>query len=151
MLSTTVVHARPHCGGEHLQKNGHTNHGAQRAKCVDCRRTFTLVPKGPRYFPECKDQVLSAYQDRMSLRGIGCTFDVCYETVMAWLGEKAEQLPAFVDTLLPGQNGDVLELDELLELCGQQGLSALAVGGLMSAHPPDRGLDARGQMILLRF
>ena len=89
MLSTTVVHVCPHCGGERLQKNGPTNHGAQRAKCVDCRRTFTLVPKGPRYSPEFKDQVLSAYQDRMSLRGIRRTFGVCYETVMAWLGEKS--------------------------------------------------------------
>ena len=89
MLSTTVVHACPPCGGEHLQKNGRTHHGAQRAKCVDCQRTFTLVPKGPRYSPAFKDQVLCAYQDRMSLRGIKRTFGVCYETVLAWLGEKS--------------------------------------------------------------
>ena len=89
MLATTVVHACPPCAGERLQKNGHTNHGAQRAKCVDCQRTFTLLPKGPRYSPEFKDQVLAAYQDRMSLRGIKRTFGVCYETVMAWLGEKS--------------------------------------------------------------
>ena len=89
MLSTTVVYACPHCGGEHLQKNGRTEHGAQRAKCVDCQRTFTLSPKGPRYDQKFKDQVLAAYQDRMSLRGIRRTFGVCYQTVMAWLGEKS--------------------------------------------------------------
>ena len=88
MISTTVVSTCPDCGGEHLQKNGHTSHGAQRAKCVDCQRTFTLAPKGPRYDRKFKDQVLAAYQDRMSLRGIQRTFGVCYETVMAWLGEK---------------------------------------------------------------
>ena len=88
MLSTTVFHACPHCQGERLQKNGHTDHGAQRAKCVDCQRTFTLAPKGPRYDQKFKDQVLSACQDRMSLRGIRRTFGVCYQTVMAWLGEK---------------------------------------------------------------
>ena len=32
---------------------------------------------------------------------------------MTWLGKKAEALPAFVDTLLPSQKDDVLELDEL--------------------------------------
>ena len=32
---------------------------------------------------------------------------------MKWLGKKADKLPAFVDTLLPSQRGDVLELDEL--------------------------------------
>ena len=88
MLSTTVIHACPHCGGARLQKNGHTNHGAQRAKCVDCQRTFTLAPKRPRYDQTFKDQVLCAYQDRLSLRGIQRTFGVCYETVRAWLGEK---------------------------------------------------------------
>ena len=88
MLSTTLVHVCPHCGGERLQKNGHTSHGAQRAKCVDCQRTFTLEPKGARYDQKFKAQVLSAYQDRMSLRGIKRTFGVCYQTVMVWLGEK---------------------------------------------------------------
>ena len=89
MLSTTLVHRCLHCQGERLYKNGHTNHGAQRAKCKDCQRTFTLAPKGPRHSPALKQQVLSAYQDRMSLRGIQRTFGVCYQTVMKWLGEKS--------------------------------------------------------------
>ena len=76
-----------------MQKNGHTNHGAQRARCVECRRTFTLSPKGPRYDQKFKDQVLCAYQDRMSLRGIKRTFGVCYQTVMVWLGEKSGPTP----------------------------------------------------------
>ena len=90
-----------------------TQRGAQRARCVECQRTFTLTPKGPRHGQRFKDQVLAAYQDRMSLRGIHRTFGVCYLTVMRWLGKKSGQLPALVDTLLPSQNGDVLELDEL--------------------------------------
>lgn len=88
MLSTTVVHACPHCGGEHLQKNGHTVRGAQRALCVDCRRTFALSPKGPRHSQKFKDQVVAAYQDRMSTRGIHRTFGVCYQSLMAWVGKK---------------------------------------------------------------
>jgi transposase-like protein len=110
MLSTTVVHACPHCGSERLHKNGHTTHGAQRAKCLECGRTFTLSPRGPRYGDKFKAQVLAAYQDRMSLRGITRTFGVCYQTIMAWVGEKMEALPAFEDTLLPSKKGDVLEL-----------------------------------------
>ena len=103
MLSTTVVYACPHCGGEHLQKNAHPNHGAQRAKCVECQRTFTLAPKGSRYDQAFKDQVLCAYQDRMSLRGIKRTFGVCYETVMAWLGEKSGATPGVGGHALAGQ------------------------------------------------
>ncbi len=89
MRSTALVHRCPHCQGERLSKDGHTVRGAQRAKCKDCQRTFTLAPKGPRHSPALKKQVLRAYQDRMSLRGIHRTFGVCYQTVMKWLGEKS--------------------------------------------------------------
>ena len=94
MISTTVVHACPHCGGERLQKNGHTQRGAQRARCVECARTFTLSPTGPKHGQKIKEQVLAAYQDRMSLRGIHRTFGVCYMTVMRWLGEKNRATPS---------------------------------------------------------
>ena len=93
MLSTTVVHACRHCGSERIRKNGHTVGGAQRAKCLECERTLVLAPKGARYSPAFKEQVLAAYQDRMSLRGIKRTFGVCYQTVMAWLGEKSGGSP----------------------------------------------------------
>ena len=113
MISTTMVPACPHCGSERLQKNGHTPRGAQRARCVECARTFTLSPKGPRHTRTFKEPVLAADQDRMSLRGIHRTFGVCYASVLRWLGGKTEDLPACKDTLLPSQDGDVLELDEL--------------------------------------
>ena len=49
---------------------------------------------------------------------------------MRWVGEKSgTSLAAFVDTLLPGENGDVLELGRTLELCWCQSLPALALGG----------------------
>ena len=54
----------------------------------------------------------------MSLRGVQRTFGVCYETVRRRLREKTGQLPAFADTLLPSQKGDVLELDELWSFVG---------------------------------
>ena len=88
MLSTTVIHVCARCGSEKIRKNGHAINGAQRAKCLECGRTFIVEPTGPRYDQAFKDQVLAAYQDRMSLRGIQRTFGVCYQTVMAWLGEK---------------------------------------------------------------
>ena len=95
MLSTTVVHTCRHCGSERIRKNGHTVGGAQRAKCLECGRTLVLAPKGPRYSPAFKEQVLGAFQDRMSLRGIKRTFGVCYQTVMVWLGEKSGRSARF--------------------------------------------------------
>ena len=61
------------------------------AKCLECGRTFHLEPKGPRYSEQTKDQVLAAYQDRMSTRGIQRTFGVCYQTLMAWVGKKNQE------------------------------------------------------------
>ena len=88
MLSTTVTHVCARCGSERIRKNGHANNGAQRAKCLECERTFILEPKGPPYDDAFKEQVVRAYQDRMSIRGITRTFGVCYNTIVGWAGEK---------------------------------------------------------------
>ena len=88
MLATTIIHRCHHCGSEHIRKNGHANNGAQRAKCLDCGRTFHLERQGPRYSEKFKAQVVAAYQDRMSTRGIKRTFGVCYQTLMQWVGKK---------------------------------------------------------------
>ena len=88
MLSTTLIHVCARCGSERIRKNGRANNGAQRAKCLECERTFILEPKGPRYDDAFKETVVRACQDRMSLRGITRTFAVCYETIMEWAGEK---------------------------------------------------------------
>ena len=61
------------------------------AKCLDCGRTFVLQPQGARYDQKFKDQVVAAYQDRMSIRGITRTFGVCYQTVLRWVGEKSAE------------------------------------------------------------
>jgi len=89
MLSTTIVHVCARCASERIRKNGHAGNGAQRARCLACARTFILQPKGARYDQRFKDQVVAAYQDRMSLRGIRRTFGVCYQTVIRWVGEKS--------------------------------------------------------------
>ena len=88
MLSTTIVHVCLRCGSDSIRKNGHADNGAQRAKCLECQRTFILQPKGARYDQKFKDQVTGAYLDRMSIRGITRTFGVCYKTVLRWVGEK---------------------------------------------------------------
>ena len=93
MLSTTIVHDCARCGSEKIRKNGHAENGAQRAKCLECGRTFILQPQGERYDQKFKDQVVAAYQDRMSIRGITRTFGVCYQTVIRWVGEKSGPTP----------------------------------------------------------
>jgi transposase-like protein len=89
MLSTTIVHVCARCASGRIRKNGHADNGAQRAKCLACGCTFILEPKGARYDQRFKGQVVAAYQDRMSIRGITRTFGVCYQTVLRWVGEKS--------------------------------------------------------------
>lgn len=89
MLSTTIVHVCLRCGSNKVRKNGHVDNGAQRAKCLECEQTFVLPPKGARYDQKFRDQVVAAYQDRMSIRGITRTFGVCYKTVLRWVGKKS--------------------------------------------------------------
>ena len=89
MLSTTIVHVCARCGSEKIRKNGHSENGGQRAKCLACERTFILQPPGERYDQRFKDQVVAAYQDRMSIRGITRPFGVCYKTVVRWVGKKS--------------------------------------------------------------
>ena len=93
MLSTTIVHACRRCGSESIRRTGGAENGDQRAKCLDCERTFVLQPQGERYNEKFKDQVVAAYQDRLSIRGITRTFGVCYKTVIRWVGEKSGATP----------------------------------------------------------
>ena len=88
MLSKTIIHVCARCGSEKIRKNGHAENGSQRAKCLECQRTFVLEPKGPRHDQAFKDMVVRAYQDRMSIRGITRTFGVFYKTIIQWAGEK---------------------------------------------------------------
>ena len=89
MLATTIVHVCLRCGSERIRKNGHADNGAQRAKCLECGRTFVLQPRGGRYDERFKAQVVAASQDRMSLRGITRTFGVCRQTISRWVGKKS--------------------------------------------------------------
>ena len=60
-----------------------------------------------------KEMVLRAYQERCSLRGVERIFHVSRHTVPRWLKEAIQPYPSIEDTLLPADETDVLELDEL--------------------------------------
>lgn len=89
MLSSTIVHVCARCGSEKIRKNGPACKGAQRAKRLECERTFILEPSGPRYDQQTKEQAVAACQDRLSTRGSTRTFGICHKTPMRWVGEKS--------------------------------------------------------------
>ena len=75
------------------------------------------------YTAERKAEILNAYHERSSLRGLERTFGVARQTVAKWLRQEDRQLPS-LPPLKPAQADDVLELDELWSFVGAKKNSA---------------------------
>jgi transposase-like protein len=100
----------PDFGSDQLKRNGFTTGGKQKYKCKACGRYGSLNLQQS-YPHEVRDQVLSAYLERPSIRGLERTFDINRLTITSWI-KKAKSLPSLSEKLLPAQSADVLELDE---------------------------------------
>ena len=77
-----------YCGLEKLVRNGHSSNGKQRYKCRSCNRQSRDNPQENGYSQERREEILRAYQERSSLRGLERTFKVSRNTVTAWLLKK---------------------------------------------------------------
>ena len=82
----------PYCESDQVIRHG-TAKGKQRYRCQSCTRTFRENPGSRAYPEERKQEILSAYHERTSLRGLRRIFGVSRTTVTAWLKEEAEALP----------------------------------------------------------
>ncbi len=112
MIWTLTFHNCPKCGSLDIVRNGTDYKGDQKYHCHACKAYGTLELQG-RYSQEQKQQVLRAYQERVSMRGIKRIFGVARQTLANWLTEKGVRLPDLAETLAPARADDVLELDEL--------------------------------------
>ena len=112
MLVTIQIHVCPHCGSTNIVRNGKDYKGAQKYKCNNCLSYGTLDAK-PRYTEAFKQLVISAYLERMSMRGIQRVFGVHPETLGRWLLEYSEKMPYLEEILDESDENDILELDEL--------------------------------------
>jgi len=112
-----------HCGSPNLSKYGIAPNGKQKYHCSTCGRQSRENPSSAGYSEERKAEILRAYQERSSLRGLERTFGVARQTVICWL-KKAHELPPFKKTLLPPQPHDpssiTLECDELWSFVGKK-------------------------------
>lgn len=78
-----------HCSSSDVIRFGTTDGGNQRYRCHACGKTFCRNP-GTRAHPqEFKEQVLNAYQERASMRGVCRVFGISRNTLIKWLGEKS--------------------------------------------------------------
>lgn len=74
-----------HCGGSRVVKDGRTANGKQRYKCRCCGRSLREARGINGYSAERKEEILRAYHERTSLRGLQRIFGVSRQTVTSWL------------------------------------------------------------------
>lgn len=111
MIIETVTYSCARCGSINLVRNGTNKCGNPQYHCKDCG-TYRVLKPQQGHTPAKKAQVLRAYRERISLRGLERVFGVSRQTIMNWLIAYVDELPTLVQTLLPKQAGDVLEADE---------------------------------------
>jgi insertion element IS1 protein InsB len=112
MIKVTITYKCRACGSEHIVRNGTNKAGSAQYHCKSCGVYRVLEPKQTEN-QQRREQVLQAYRERASLRGLARIFGVARHRVMPWLEDQLQQLPTLFDSLLPKQRGDILELDEL--------------------------------------
>ncbi len=77
------THKCHHCNSINIVKNGKNRNGNQRYKCKDCGISRVVEYK-PNYTEGRKEEIIRAYQERSSLRGLSRTFGVARDTVTVW-------------------------------------------------------------------
>lgn len=77
-----------HCESEDVVRDGHSAQGKQRYKCKSCGRISREPPQHERYSTAQKEQILRAYNERPSMRGIGRVFGVSRPTLIKWLKKR---------------------------------------------------------------
>jgi len=75
MVTETIIHLCRWCGSSNIVKNGHNASGSQQFWCKDCGKRGVLQPRRG-YTEEQKEQILAAYYERPSMRGIERIFGV---------------------------------------------------------------------------
>jgi transposase-like protein len=79
-----------HCGSENIVRNGFTSNDKQRFLCKACGRRSRENPQPNGYTRERREEILHAYQERSSLRGLTRTFGVSRNTVTGWLKKRQQ-------------------------------------------------------------
>jgi transposase-like protein len=86
-MSTTSPTCR-HCGSDYLVRYGIDSNGKQKYRCRACGKQSRANPGSNAYPNARKEEILRAYEERSSLRGLERTFGVSRNTVSAWLKKK---------------------------------------------------------------
>lgn len=87
MIVKTVVFYCPKCKSSNVVRNGKNSAGSQQFLCKDCGKSAVMHPKYQRSKAE-KEQILSAYRERPSMRGIARLHHISRNTLKTMLQKK---------------------------------------------------------------
>ncbi len=79
-----------HCQSQNVIKHGRDKRNVQRFRCRDCQRTFQKPEQDRSYTPAFRAQVLAAYQERASMRGVARVFGISRLTLADWLKKSQD-------------------------------------------------------------
>jgi transposase-like protein len=84
----TLIVQCSHCGSDKIMKYGRAPNGKQKYRCRACNRQSRENPTPHAYSSERRDEILRAYEERSSLRGLQRTFGISRTTVIDWLKKR---------------------------------------------------------------
>lgn len=88
MVTVTKVFNCRVCGSTNLIKKGFEKNGNPRVKCKDCN-SVRVAELRPIYTEERKAEIIKAYQERASLRGVGRIYGVAKQTLSNWIKKNS--------------------------------------------------------------
>src|ERR1700693_6517558 len=91
MVTITLYCA--YCGSDALVRDGHAPNGKQKYRCHACRRRSRETPTPNAYSETRREEILHAYQERSSLRGLTRTFGISRTTVSSWIKQRVPNSP----------------------------------------------------------
>ena len=122
LSSKKEVHVCPHCGSEHVVKNGKTKSGRQRFVCRDCKKTIGFS-KETILFSTKKDfsvwsMFIQCMVQKLSVRKCARICDISIPTAFAWRHKILDALTNMMnDVVLEG----VVQSDETYQLISYKG------------------------------
>lgn len=92
MIEETLTYSCRSCGSTDIIRNGRNKCGNEQYHCKSCGVYRVVRPK-ERYSEPERQQILRAYRERISLRGLQRVFGVWRMTVLRWLERHVASLP----------------------------------------------------------
>lgn len=89
MIIEEIKHKCNKCGSENIVRNGKNGKGKQKYNCKDCN-SYGIINAYMGYSEEFKEEVINAYFEKSSLRGLERVYKVSRITITNWLKKSGK-------------------------------------------------------------